>query len=399
MSTCKKCGKPVEESWVACPFCGKPLSEKKPRKSRRRANGEGSVYPYRNGYTACITVGWIKTETGFRRKFARKDGFKTRREATAYLSVLQEEAERQSKEAAQRGHGVDYSNITFKELYDKLIDRDAKRIKRDTLNCYKAAYKYYSDLHHLPFADLNTEDWQICIDDCPKGTRTKENMKALGTKMYKIAAELRVFGLSTTTDFARLVWIDKDDQESRQPFTQEEVDKIKSAVSRGIPWANYVLAMCYTGFRPSEFLALEHDSYDPVKRTLRGGSKTDAGKNRIVPVHPLIQSFVAERYMSGNKYLFGDPQGLQLKLDRFRSSMFYPALESAGIQKCPKEGDEERPERTPYSCRHTFATLMKSVDGSPKDKAALMGHTSYEMTLHYQHEDYESLKSIVEKIA
>ena len=42
---------------------------------------------------------------------------------------------------------------------------------------------------------------------------------------------------------------------------------------------------------------------------------------------------------------------------------------------------------------------MKGVDGPNKDKAALMGHTSYEMTMHYQHEDYESLRKIIESIA
>ena len=397
MSTCKKCGKPIEPDWIACPFCGKALVEKT-RPRRRRANGEGTVFLRGKTYSVRITIGWKPTATGFRPIFAEKGGFKTQREAKEYIPALRQQATQKSAEPVVR-HGIDYTRITFKELYDKLIDREAKRITKSTLDCYKAAYKYYADIYHLPFCELNTEDWQLCIDDCPKGIRTKENMKALGTKMYKMAAELRVFGLSTSTDFATLVWMDREERESRKPFTTEEITKLKTAASSGVPYANYVLAMCYTGFRPSEFLALERDAYDPVKRTLRGGAKTEAGKNRIVPVHPLIQTFVAERYLSGAKFLFGDPKGAQLTLNHFRSRMFYPALEAAGIQKCPEEGDKERPERTPYSCRHAFATMMKDVAGAAKDKAALMGHTSYEMTLHYQHEDYESLKAIVEKIA
>ena len=397
MSTCKKCGKAVESGWVACPFCGKALVEK-PRQRRRRANGEGTIIQRGKTFSARITIGWKPTSSGYTPIFAEKGGFKTQREAKEYIPTLREQATQESKEPVVR-HGIDYTRITFKDLYDKLIDREAKRITKNTLNCYKAAYKYYADIYHLPFCELNTEDWQLCIDDCPHGLRTKENMKALGTKLYKLAAELRVFGLSTSTDFATFVWLDREEQESRKPFTMDEVTKLKTASTRGVPYANYILAMCYTGFRPSEFLALERDAYDPVRHTLRGGAKTDAGKNRIVPVHPLIQAFVSERYLSGCKFLFGDPSGAQLTLNRFRSNMFYPALEAAGIQKCPEEGSKDRPERTPYSCRHTFATMMKDVAGSAKDKAALMGHTSYEMTLHYQHEDYESLKSIVEKIA
>ena len=395
---CKKCGSQLEEGWIACPLCGKSVAEKKPRRRRRRANGEGSIIKRGNTYSIRITIGWKKTDSGFRPIFAEKGGFKTQREAMEYAPALREKATQEKKDPVVR-HGVDYTRITFKELYDKLIDREAKRITRSTLNCYKAAYKHFADIYHLPFCELNTEDWQICIDDCPHGIRTKENMKALGTKMYKMAAELRVFGLSTSTDFATMVWLDREEKESRQPFTQAELEKLKAAVTLGVPWADYVLAMCYTGFRPSEFLAIERNAYDPVKKTLRGGAKTDAGKNRVIPVHPIIQAFVAERYLSGSKYLFSNSKDSPIALNHFRLRMFYPALESAGIQKCPEEGDKQRPERTPYSCRHTFATLMKNVPGAAKDKAALMGHTSYEMTLHYQHEDYESLKSIVEKIA
>lgn len=396
MATCKKCSSELQSSWVSCPFCGASILAK-PRQRRRRANGEGRVFKRGSTYSVRITIGWASGDSGYTQKFAEKGGFKTQRAAIEYIPTLRALATEHPKDEPQVRHGVDYTQISFQDLYDKLIAREAKRIKKSTMDCYKAAYKYYADICHLPFRELNTEDWQICIDDCPKGIRTKENMKALGTKMYKMAAELRVFDLSTSTDFATLVWLDREDKESRQPFTIEEVGKIKQAAAQGIPYANYILAMCYTGFRPSEFLALQHDAYDPIKNTLRGGAKTDAGKNRIVPVHPLIMNFITERYLSGSQYLFPDPQEHQFQLNTFRSKFFYPALELAGIQQVPDAGD--KPERTPYSCRHTFATLMKNAKGSPRDKAALMGHTSYEMTLHYQHEDYESLRDIVEQIS
>lgn len=394
---CKKCKAELQDGWICCPLCGKPAMDK-PRKRRSRANGEGSVFQQRGckTYTARVTVGFTKTDRGVKQRYAQKGGFRTRRDAMEYLPILRAEALKAEKDEPQIRYGVDYTGITFSELYDKLIARETKRITKSTLDCYKAAYKYYSDVYHLPFRELNTEDWQLCVDDCPKGIRTKENMKALGTKLYKLAAELRVFGLSTSTDFATLIWLDREERESRQPFTAEDLVKLKAAVQSGVAYADYVMAMCYTGFRPSEFLDLRHDAYDPDKGTLRGGAKTDAGKNRIVPVHPLIKNFVEGRYRSGSKFLFPDPQGLQFRLNAFRAKNFYRVLALAGIQPEPEEGD--KPRLTPYSCRHTFATLMKNAKGSPRDKAALMGHTSYEMTLHYQHEDFESLRDIVTQI-
>ena len=51
---------------------------------------------------------------------------------------------------------------------------------------------------------------------------------------------------------------------------------------------------------------------------------------------------------------------------------------------------------TPYSTRHTFATLMKRVGGADRDKLELMGHTSTEMLRHYQHVSYEDLRKITD---
>lgn len=384
---CQKCGIDLPESFAFCPMCGKSVA-KQEKKRRRRANGEGSVIRRGKSYSIRITTGWTLKDGRAVQQFAEKGGFKSQKAALEYMPKLREEA--------MRPHSS-YEKITFEELYDKLIERHAKRVSKSTIGCYVSAHKHFSEIYSIPFAELNTEDWQLCIDDCPNGIRTKQNMKALGTLMYKLAAELRVFGVNTETNFASLVWLPTDDSESRQPFTLEELGKIKAGASAGIRYADWILAMCYTGFRPSEFLALKKDSFDAERWTLRGGAKTEAGKNRIVPVHPLIRPIIAKQMFASGEYLFSVHKDKPTTLDNFRQACFYPALEALGIQTVPKP--REKPERTPYSTRHTFATLMKSVKGSDKDKAALMGHTSFEMTLHYQHEDYDSLKKIICSIA
>lgn len=387
---CRKCSSEYDDEYSFCPFCGK--AKQVQRKRRRRANGEGSIRKRGKTYSIRVTIGWRPSEAGFSPVIVERGGYKTISEATAAIPAIRQEMASKSRVM----HGTDYSRILFRDLYARLMERDEKRICKATIGCYKSAYKHLADIHGFPFADLNTEDWQICIDDCPCGSRTRENMKALGTKLYKYANELRVFGLATGTDFAKFVWIDRSDKESRQPFTENELAAIRKAAAAGHDGARIILTMCATGFRPSEFLALTHASYDPAKNQLIGGAKTEAGRNRIVPVHPSVRAIVAARYLSGSTYLFGngdEPYTLQ----HFRETVFYPTLAEIGIQPIPGIGD--KPGRTPYSTRHTFATLMKSVPGAERDKAALMGHTSYEMTLHYTHEDDGSLEAIVAKLA
>ena len=377
-SKCPFCHTEVQPSFKFCPGCGRPKDQTK--KTTRATKGLGYVYRRGQTWSICLTVHSHRSEKG---------GFSSKKEAQAYASILKQAIET-SIEAKKRGPKNDCDGILFSELYNKMMEREKARIGASTLGNYKAAYNYYSDIYDIPFSDLNTEDFQICIDDCPCGSRTKENMKALGTKLYKLANELRIFGVATSTDFAKFVWIDRSDKGTRNPFLEEDLIKLRAAVQSKIPNAEIIYTMCATGFRPSEFLSLKHNSYNPNLQTLQGGAKTEAGKNRIVPVHPLVLPFVQRAYTSGNEFLF-NPEGFSL--EHFREKIFYPCLEESGIQKISKN-----PRLTPYSTRHTFATLMKSVPGASIDKAALMGHTSYTMTQHYQHEDYKSLASIIEAI-
>ncbi|MFG6372651.1 MAG: tyrosine-type recombinase/integrase [Oscillospiraceae bacterium] len=59
---------------------------------------------------------------------------------------------------------------------------------------------------------------------------------------------------------------------------------------------------------------------------------------------------------------------------------------------------KERKTYTPHSCRHTFATMMKRVEGAEKDKLELIGHTDAEMLRHYQDVSYADLRKITDAI-
>lgn len=132
-------------------------------------------------------------------------------------------------------------------------------------------------------------------------------------------------------------------------------------------------------------LQLTKESYDPVHKSLTGGIKTDAGKDRIVTIPPFIQPIIEKRYNDSCKYLFPKADGEKMSEEYFRKFIFKPMMERLGIE-----------DRTPYSCRHFYANLLKGVQGSDTDKAALMGHSDASMTKYYQSADYESLKRITD---
>lgn len=100
---------------------------------------------------------------------------------------------------------------------------------------------------------------------------------------------------------------------------------------------------------------------------MKGGSKTDAGINRIVTISPKIQPII-DRLTEGKEegYIFCNESGEQLSLYTYRERFFYPSLEAAGIDNPADENGRKK--YSPHSCRHTFANLIKGIDAADKDK-------------------------------
>lgn len=84
--------------------------------------------------------------------------------------------------------------------------------------------------------------------------------------------------------------------------------------------------LCYTGFRVSEFLQLTRFSYHPEDGGyLQSGLKTDAGKNRIVPVHARIRPYLMEWMERGGETIicneYGKPISSSLYREYFQAIM------------------------------------------------------------------------------
>ncbi len=362
---CRKCRIELPEGAAFCYACGVKQAVNA-RKPKRRGNGQGTAIKRGKTYTAVCTK-----FIGGERITASKGGFATKREALEYIPHLKSEP----RSAAP--------DITLLELFERWKPYYLPRISKTTMNGYDAAFHWLQKIHSMPFTALSTDEWQNCVDACPRGRRTKENMKSLGMALYKYAAILRI----AEHNYAQYIWCGSGVKGTRPPITSEELERIQQAIGHE-EYADYVYCMCYTGFRPTAFLSLMKTDFDPENSCLRGGIKTAAGKNRIVTVSPKIMSILLQRTESESPYLFPNLKtGQKMNEAEFRNRVFKPLMEKLGIQR-----------RTPYSCRHTFSNLMKNVHGSDTDKAALMGHANASMTKYYQSPDYESLRRITDQL-
>ena len=217
----------------------------------------------------------------------------------------------------------------------------------------------------------------ITVKPLSKSYITK--IKALMTQLFDHAMINNI----VDRNYASLVKIPKMEAGTRRPLTDIEFAKLLKGWENA-PGGDACLVLCYTGFRVTEFCQLTRFAYDPKARTLTGGIKTDAGKDRVVPVHPKILPIIERWYASSKGVLFPRPDGKAYTKDTFAKGVWQPCMRSLGLPD----------DLTPHSARHTFGTRMAAAGARPEDIQKILGHSDYSMTANtYIDQDVSALQN------
>lgn len=382
---CPECGKPnVSDKALACPECGYPISSiivpqdyKKPKVSRKRRK-------LPNGF------GCIKKLSGKRKKpYAayphttefNLNGSPISVPAIGYFEDWQSAFDALS---AYNRNPYDLKNasLTFSEIYEiyfksKYVDNKKRTYSAASINSTKAAFKNCSPIHNVCFKQLRKSDLQKVVDNCPLKHSSLELIVNLYRQMYKFALENDFI----EKDYSQFVTINKpDDDEKGVPFTADEITHLWNNLN--VPYVDTILILIYSGFRISEFLKME---INLDEHYFRGGVKTAAGKNRIVPIHdsifPLIKKYNGDTF-------------LKTATTTYRNS-FYSTLDSLGLKNAAN-GQLH----TPHDCRHTFSWLCDKYKVDSFSKHLLMGHSvggDVEFSV-YGHRTLEDLRLEISKI-
>jgi integrase len=209
-------------------------------------------------------------------------------------------------------------------------------------------------------------------------------MKVVAGLVWKFAQDNDLVQKNITAN----LYTGNDATTTREPFSDLELKKIRQAVGTE-PYADYVVALCYTGFRPGELLELKKEAYNKQGKYLIGGGKTEAGTDRIVTIPPAIADIITQRAAADGEMLFPNlSTGKQMTHEYFRKHCFDPLMAKLGITG-----------KVPYSCRHTYSNLLKNAPGDTGDKARLMGHADYTFTQEkYQSSTVKDLKKITNRL-
>lgn len=158
------------------------------------------------------------------------------------------------------------AKITLRELYDKW--EPTHDGTKSTMDCYRAAIKKFAPVWNLPVGEITVDDLQECMDDVP-GKRTQQNMKTIIGILYKYAIPRHMAQLN----MGQYLTVGGENGLGKDGLPLDVLETIRGCIGQ-VPYADYVVAQCYLGFRPSEFLALDVSSYDRKEKAFTGGAKT-----------------------------------------------------------------------------------------------------------------------------
>lgn len=344
----------------------------------RLPNGYGNISKLsgnrRNPWRVRKTSGWTIDPVTHERKqnFINIGCYKTRDQAIKALA-----------EYNANPYDIEAQKITFSEVYEKWSEEKFSKISKSNENGYKASYAICGDLYDMRFSDIRKAHLQNVIDTCGKNYPTLRKLRVLFNQLFEYAMANDIID----KDYSDFVDIVKNTSEStKEPFNKDEIQKLWDNIDR-MPAIDTALIMIYTGMRIGELLELENKNIDLEERTMRGGLKTEAGKNRVIPINKKILPLIQARMNPKNKYLISTAEGKQVNYYTYMDVQWGRMMEQLEMS------------HKPHECRHTFATLMDNADANKLCIKRIMGHASKDITDKvYTHKDIEQLLEAVDLI-
>jgi integrase len=328
-------------------MCGKKQVYS-PRPRRKRANGSGTIYKLQ---------GNRKNPWAVARGGVYIGAYTTYQDAQKCLDRLTD---------ADIG---DRFNMTFSQVYAAWAPEHSRTLTASGIAGYAAAYNHCAPLYGVKFRSLRASDFQRIIITLEREGKAKSSCEKL-VQLFSQLSQWAIRENIATVNYAKYLSITASQKHNRLPFSAAQIRAIQIAEHIA---AQITLILIATGCRPNElFSAQVANCYDGY---FIGGSKTKAGKDRIIAVSPIGLDAYRELLRAArekNSTLLIDGYAGNRKAANFAKRDFKDLMQQLHIDGM-----------TPYNCRHTFTTFAVKSGVKAELLQDMLGHASYATTINY----------------
>lgn len=375
---CIKCRKEIPAGSIFCNYCGKKQVQTK-QKTHKRAHGTGT----------------IRKDTRYRKSWvaiAPANRYGKGREYIGCYATMREAQEALEKYILE-GRPELY-NATLEEVYRLWSGIHYQRVSQSAVSLYTAMWKRFSAIQGIKMRDVRTAHFQEIVNRATSKSAC-DTLKAMACMICDYAMENDIIN----KNYADFIKIPRFEKKEKKIFSAEDISKLwEHADDKRV---QVILFMIYTGLRIGEVTTLKVSDMHLEEGYMICGEKTEAGKNRLVPIPrniPELYNFITD-WMQETR----TESLLNLSVPQLRNYYFYDSLLEIGLIKGNKPSGNsyqfEGEHYTPHSTRHTFASLSASAGMQPEKLQKIIGHANYITTAEiYIHQNVEELISEMGKI-
>jgi integrase len=318
----------------------------------RNENGFGSIVcldktgkKRRKPWAVRITTGWKNGKQ--QRKYVGY--YRTQTEALVALA-----------EYHKNGVDLDVSKLTLDEVFDQWIKRKELTISESAVRIHYMAQQRFGNMANMPMKDIKKIHLQNWLDGIDLKPASKGKIRSTMYQLFEYAVSYDII----QKNYAKDLEITEKVEKTGAIFTEDEIKLLWE--NKDDQMVQYTLILIYTGMRIGELLAMKGDSIYLDKGYMVGGSKTEAGKDRVIPIHNKIIPLVKNQ-LKDNNWLMQSNRGV---------AMSYSTASKHFNQFFDKLGFNHKIHDT----RKTAVSLMHSAGIPMETIRVIVGHSGKGVT-------------------
>ena len=359
------------------------MATPKKKKRMRLPNGIGSVHQINDGKRRRNP--W-RARVPSHIEFNAETGKASQKYITIGYFATETEAIEALFDYRKNPYTIEASVSTFADVYEMWSKKKFPTVSKVAQYGYSASYNHSAPLHKLKMRDIRAKEMESIMQNLHGGYQLQTKLKTFWGQMFKYAMEHDI----VQKDYSSFVKIrDKAPETSRTDMAKEDIHKLWEMADGGNEIAEIALIYIYTGLRATELLEATKDNVYLDKRIMIAGKKTEAGRDRRIPIHKDIFPLIEKRMKEGGEHLITFEKSGKRKAysyNHFNINFWNPLMEGINTKY------------TIHYARHTFATLMREAGIEEDIRKLILGHKSTDITDRYTHYSDEMLIAAIDKI-